>query len=46
MTFELFVGLIAVDYLGNVCAPFNSKGMYRGLADSKGLFDVKIWKDQ
>ncbi|AVS84640.1 beta-aspartyl-peptidase, partial [Paracidovorax avenae] len=25
-------GLIAVDRLGNVCLPFNTEGMYRGLA--------------
>ena len=25
-------GLIAVDRLGNVCMPFNTEGMYRGIA--------------
>ncbi|WP_207480077.1 isoaspartyl peptidase/L-asparaginase family protein [Arenibaculum pallidiluteum] len=30
-------GLIAVDGLGNVALPFNSSGMYRGIADAEGL---------
>ncbi len=37
-------GLIAVDSEGNTSCPYNSKGMYRGSADSDGLFEVKIWE--
>jgi beta-aspartyl-peptidase (threonine type) len=37
-------GLIAVDSKGNFAYSFNSKGMYRGAADSEGFFEVKIWK--
>jgi beta-aspartyl-peptidase (threonine type) len=36
-------GLIAVDRDGNLAAPFNSEGMYRGLADSRGRFEVGIF---
>ena len=38
-------GLIAVDRDGNLAAPFNSEGMYRGLADSGGTFVVRIFED-
>jgi L-asparaginase / beta-aspartyl-peptidase len=38
-------GLIAVDRDGNLAAPFNSEGMYRGLADSSGRFVVRIFED-
>lgn len=38
-------GLIAVDQAGNVVAPFNSSGMYRGLADANGRFTVRIFAD-
>ena len=37
-------GLIAVDALGNYAMPFNSSGMFRGVATSGGIFEVKIWK--
>ncbi|MGD9706085.1 MAG: isoaspartyl peptidase/L-asparaginase family protein [Candidatus Delongbacteria bacterium] len=37
-------GLIAVDGKGSHAYSFNSKGMYRGAADSKGFFEVKIWE--
>jgi len=37
-------GLIAVDAKGNHAYSFNSKGMYRGAADSDGFFEVKIWE--
>lgn len=37
-------GLIAVDGKGNYAMPFNSKGMFRGVATSSGVFEVKIWK--
>ena len=38
-------GLIAVDRDGNLVAPYNSEGMYRGLADSNGRFVVRIFQD-
>jgi beta-aspartyl-peptidase (threonine type) len=38
-------GLIAVDRDGNLAARFNSEGMYRGLADGNGRFDVRIFED-
>lgn len=37
-------GLIAVDIKGNYAMPFNSAGMFRGVATSSGIFEVKIWK--
>jgi beta-aspartyl-peptidase (threonine type) len=37
-------GLIAVDAMGNYAMPFNSTGMFRGVATSTGAFEVKIWK--
>lgn len=37
-------GLIAVDARGNVTAPFASQGMKRGLANSRGLREVKTFK--
>jgi beta-aspartyl-peptidase (threonine type) len=37
-------GLIAVDTNGNYAMPFNSIGMFRGIATSSGTFEVKIWK--
>lgn len=38
-------GLIAVDKQGNLSAPFNTEGMYRGLADSNGRFTIRIFED-
>lgn len=38
-------GIIAVDNHANICMSFNSTGMFRGAADSKGRFEVAIWKD-
>ncbi|MBS0186974.1 MAG: isoaspartyl peptidase/L-asparaginase [Planctomycetes bacterium] len=38
-------GLIAVDARGNAALPFNSPGMFRGVADSTGRFDVRIWEN-
>lgn len=38
-------GLIAVDRDGNLAAVFNSSGMYRGLADANGRFEVRIFAD-
>ncbi len=37
-------GLIAVDHNGDYAMPFNSSGMFRGVATSGGIFEVKIWK--
>ena len=37
-------GLIAVDKDGNYALPFNSSGMFRGVATSSGTFEVMIWK--
>lgn len=37
-------GLIAVDALGNHVLCFNSEGMYRGAANSNGLFETAIYK--
>lgn len=39
-------GLIAVDRQGNLAAPFNSSGMYRGLANANGRFEVRIFADE
>ncbi len=36
-------GLIAVGAGGEIALVFNSKGMFRGAADSAGRFDVAIW---
>ncbi len=38
-------GLILVDATGNIAMPYNSNGMYRGAADSKGRFEVRIWEE-
>ncbi len=37
-------GLIAVDKKGNYAMPFNTTGMFRGVATSSGKFEVMIWK--
>ncbi len=37
-------GVIAVDKDGNYAMVFNTSGMFRGVADSEGLFEVKIWE--
>jgi beta-aspartyl-peptidase (threonine type) len=39
-------GLIAVDAQGNIALPFNSEGMYRGFANSKGQHAVMIYRDE
>ncbi len=36
-------GLIAVDRFANVTLPFNSDGMYRGLIDADGGFQIEIY---
>lgn len=38
-------GVIAVDAAGNLVARFNSEGMYHGLADSNGRFQIGIFAD-
>lgn len=37
-------GVIAVDAAGNLVAAYNSEGMYRGLADANGRFEVRIFE--
>lgn len=37
-------GVIAVDAAGNLAAVYNSDGMYRGMADSRGRFEVRIFE--
>jgi beta-aspartyl-peptidase (threonine type) len=37
-------GIIAVDKDGNYAMPFSTLGMYRGVANSEGLFEIKIWE--
>ncbi|MCA1801032.1 MAG: isoaspartyl peptidase/L-asparaginase [Rhodothermaceae bacterium] len=36
-------GIIGVGSDGSIAMVFNTPGMYRGAANSEGLFDVKIW---
>ncbi len=36
-------GVIAVDKDGNYAMEFNTSGMFRGIATSDGIFEVKIW---
>ncbi|MDQ7006630.1 MAG: isoaspartyl peptidase/L-asparaginase [Acidobacteriota bacterium] len=38
-------GVIAVGRDGTLALEFNTPGMYRGAANSKGLFQVGIWED-
>ena len=38
-------GVIALDKFGNYAMEFNTKGMYRGIRDSKGNFQVLIFKN-
>jgi len=37
-------GIIAVGHDGEIAMVFNSQGMYRAAANSKGRFEVKIWE--
>lgn len=37
-------GVIGVARDGSIALVFNSEGMYRGAADSRGRFEVKIWE--
>jgi beta-aspartyl-peptidase (threonine type) len=39
-------GVICVDKYGNISMPFNSKGMFRGFADSEGQEGVFIFRDE
>jgi beta-aspartyl-peptidase (threonine type) len=36
-------GIIGVSHDGSVTMTFNTQGMFRGVATSKGRFEVKIW---
>lgn len=38
-------GVVAVDGYGSIAMRFNSKGMFRGAADSDGRFEVGIWEE-
>lgn len=46
ITLTIGVGLIAVDKHYNIIAPFNTRGMYRGVANSEGEFQVRIYQDR
>jgi L-asparaginase / beta-aspartyl-peptidase len=37
-------GLIAVGHDGSIALVFNTTGFYRGAADGRGRFEVKIWQ--
>ena len=37
-------GVIGVDKYGNYAFSFNTEGMFRGVATSTGVFEVRIWK--
>jgi beta-aspartyl-peptidase (threonine type) len=39
-------GVIALDAQGNIAAPFNTPGMYRGWIDTAGQLTVKLYKSQ
>jgi beta-aspartyl-peptidase (threonine type) len=39
-------GIVAVDKYGNVAMPFNTEGMFRGMADSEGKQAVHIYRDE
>ncbi len=36
-------GLIGVSKTGEMVTPYNSEGMFRGMADSSGRFEIGIW---
>lgn len=38
-------GVIAIDRHGRIATPYNSDGMYRGMADASGRFEVRIHED-
>jgi L-asparaginase / beta-aspartyl-peptidase len=37
-------GIIAVDKDGNYTAEYNTDSMFRGVADSRGKFEIRIWE--
>lgn len=37
-------GLVAVDKNGNYELIFNTQAMFRGVANSEGVFETAIWK--
>lgn len=37
-------GLIAIDKDGNYVMVYNTNGMFRGVANSSGIFETKIWE--
>jgi beta-aspartyl-peptidase (threonine type) len=39
-------GVIALDAAGNVAAPFNSEGMFRGWVGPDGRIEVRIYRDE
>jgi L-asparaginase / beta-aspartyl-peptidase len=39
-------GFISVDKDGNYATPFNTNGMLRGVANSRGVFEVAVWKNK
>src|SRR5690606_5917944 len=39
-------GVIAMDGRGNIAAPFNTPGMYRGWIDQDGNVTVRIYRDE
>ena len=38
-------GIVAIDNKGNIAMEFNTAGMYRAHMNSKGVLDVKIYKE-
>lgn len=38
-------GMIAIDRNGRMIAPFNTDGMFRGMANSEGRFEIGIFED-
>lgn len=38
-------GVVAIDKHGRIATPYNSDGMYRGMADASGRFEVRIHED-
>lgn len=38
-------GLIAVDAMGTIATPFNSKGMFRGFVREDGRAHTRIWDE-
>jgi len=38
-------GVVAIDRHGRIATPYNSDGMYRGMADASGRFEARIHED-